>query len=96
MRVTYHWEAEQDVVEAVTFYWKRLKRSAVKFRESLRSAVDQILRTPDRFNAVRAGIQRCPLPRFPYDIHFSRLGTTIKILTVKHHSQHPEYGSNRS
>lgn len=95
MRVTYHWEAEQDVAEAVTYYRRRSKQSAVNFQESLRSAVGQILRAPDRFNEVRAGIQRCPLPRFPYDIHFSQLGETIKILAVKHHSQHPEYGSER-
>ncbi len=95
MRVTWHPQAEHEVVEAATFYNQRVPGLGAAFLDSVDAAVAGIVDDPRRFASVEEDIRRCRVKRFPYCIYFRCLTDTIRVLVVKHHSRHPDYWKPR-
>ncbi|MDZ7620497.1 MAG: type II toxin-antitoxin system RelE/ParE family toxin [Patescibacteria group bacterium] len=95
MQVTWHPEAESEVVEAAAFYNRRVPGLGADFLDSVDAAVARIVDDPSRFAGIEEDIRRCRVKRFPYCIYFRRLTDTIRILVVKHHSRAPAYWRSR-
>jgi hypothetical protein len=35
------------------------------------------------------------MPKFPYGLYYRIAGDEVRLLVVRHHSQHPDYGMGR-
>jgi plasmid stabilization system protein ParE len=89
--------ANRDVKRALDYY----KRSAgVKVAESfidqIESKVARILLSPESYQVVTKDLRCANLYRFPYQIVYRVASASlIKILSVRHHKQHPDFGLDR-
>ncbi len=95
MRLIYHPEAEAEVIEAARFYERRVPGLGGRFLDEFDAAVSEIDRAPDLWPMVRSGLHRHTMRRFPYAIYYRIEGDALRILVVKHHSRHPDYGKDR-
>ena len=95
MKVVYHPQAEAEVIEAARYYSDRLADLGSDFLDAIDSAVKSILADPFRLPVVEANVRRCLVKRFPYGVYYRIEGDTIRILVVRHHSRHPDYGKDR-
>ena len=91
MRVTWHPQAEDEMVEAARVYNRRVAGLGADFLDAVDAAIDQIASDPKRFPRVEGDIQRCRVKRFPYCVYFRCLPDTVRILVVNHHSRHPDH-----
>ena len=66
MRVTYHPEAEAEVIEAALFYDGRVPGLGGQFLDEFDAAVSEIDRSPRLWPAVRGDLHRHTMRRFPY------------------------------
>jgi toxin ParE1/3/4 len=95
MRITWHPEAEDELIKAAKFYNQRVAGLGVDFLDAVDSAVRHITRDPKLFPLLKSGIQRCRVTRFPYCLYFRCLPDAIRILVVMHHNRQPDYWQSR-
>jgi plasmid stabilization system protein ParE len=91
MRLTYHPDAEVEVVEAVLFYEERGPGLGDRFLRDFNAAVAEIQEAPGRWRVIEDGVRRFLMRRFPYGVYYRIEGDNLHILVVKHHSRHPDY-----
>jgi plasmid stabilization system protein ParE len=95
MRLTYHPEAEAEIVQAAEYYEKRVEGLGARFLSDLEATILRILEAPDRWQKVEADIRRCLMRRFPYGVYYRVWPAEVRILVLKHHSRHPDYWKGR-
>ena len=95
MNLIYHPAAEAEVVAAARFYEERIGGLGVQFLNEFDQSIATILEAPARWRIVKDDKRRYLLHRFPYGIYYRVVGDEVRILVVKHHSQHPDYGMGR-
>jgi toxin ParE1/3/4 len=95
MRITWHPDAEREVLESAAFYNQRVPGLGADFLDEIDVAVEKIVRDPDRFPVVEHDVRRCRATRFPYSIYFRRVPDGIRILVVIHHNRRPDYWKGR-
>ena len=95
MRLIFHPEAEAELIEAACFYEEQVNSLGEEFLDAVDLATDEICENPERWRVLEAGVRRYLMQRFPYALYFLIQPDQIQILTVKHHSQHPDYWLNR-
>jgi plasmid stabilization system protein ParE len=91
MRLTYHPDAEAELVEAARFYEGRVPGLGARFLREFDAAIASIQEAPERWRTVEEDIRRYLMHRFPYGIYYRVRGDELRILVVKHHSRHPDY-----
>ena len=74
---------------------KKSRDSGVQFLDEFGHTVGLILEAPLRWRIVAGEKRRCLMVRFPYGLYYRVSGDEIRLLVVKHHSQHPDYGMTR-
>lgn len=95
MRISYHPEAEAELLEAAQYYEEQLPGLGLRFLEEYETAVAMIVDAPDRWQTVESDVKRYIMRRFPYGIYYRIAGGTLRILVVKHHRRHPDYWKDR-
>lgn len=96
MRLTWHPEAEAEVIAAAQFYETQVRGLGADFLDEVDATVKRIGEAPERWRMLEAGIRRCLTRRFPYGIYYRAIPGEVRILVVKHHSRHPDHGKGRS
>jgi len=96
VKLIYHRAAETEIVEAARFYEQQVNGLGVQFLDEFEQCIAKIVETPERWRIVHGDKRRFLMPRFPYGIYYRIAGTEVRLLVVKHHSQHPEYGMGRA
>lgn len=96
MRVVYHPAAVEDLTEAAKFYDSHVSGLGTDFLEEVNHTVSRIANSPVRYATVRGNIRRCMLRRFPYGVYYRETNDEIRILVIKHHSRHPDFGLDRA
>ena len=91
MRLSYHPDAEAELLDAVAFYEERVRGLGDQFLHESKLAVSELAGSPERWPIVEADIRRRIMRRFPFAIYFRVLESEIRRLVVKHHSRHPDY-----
>ena len=61
-----------------------------------RAAEAEIVEAAGAMRIIHGDKRRYLMPRFPYGIYYRIAGTEVRLLVVKPHSQHPEYGMGRA
>jgi toxin ParE1/3/4 len=91
MGLIYHPDAEVEVIEAARFYEGRVSGLGDRFLREFDAAVSRIVEAPLRSPLIERDVRRFVMQRFAYAIHYRIEGEDLRILVVKHHSQHPDY-----
>jgi hypothetical protein len=88
MRLSYHPDAEAELLDAVQFYSRKVQGLGNRFLSDFDVAIQTIHEAPERWPMVEADVRR-------YGIYFRVDGDNLRILVVKHHSRHPDYWKYR-
>jgi toxin ParE1/3/4 len=96
VKLIYHPAAEAELIVAARFYEERVCGLGVQFLDEFEQSMAKILETPSRWRGVRGDKRRFLMPRFPYGLYYRVLGDELRLLVIKHHSQHPDYGMGRT
>jgi toxin ParE1/3/4 len=95
MKLIYHPGAEAEVVVAAKFYEQKVNGLGTQFLDEFDQSIALILEAPARWRIVKDEKRRYLMPRFPYGLYYRIVGDEVRILVLKHHSQHPDYGLKR-
>ena len=94
-RVEFHEAAIVELEAALTWYFERSERAALRFASEVERAVALIAKTPERFPADAGGTRRFLLQRFPFAVIYRDLPSVIQILAVAHGRRRPGYWKPR-
>lgn len=89
--------ANRDVRRALDYYKRAAGvKAAENFIDQIEAKVARILKNPESYQIVTKDLRCANLDRFPYQIVYRiASASTIRILSVRHHKQHPDFGLNR-
>ena len=88
--------ANRDVKRALDYYKSMAGvKVAENFIDQIESKVVRILRNPNSYRIVKNDLRCADLDRFPYQIVYRIGSASIRILSVRHHKQHPDFGLDR-
>lgn len=95
MRITYHPEAEAELVETAAFYDRRIRGLGDSFLRAFNVAIADVEKQPAFWPIVEGDVRYRSLRRFPYAIYYRHMGDEIRVLVIKHHKRHPDYWRHR-
>ena len=96
MRVEHHPEAAEDLNGATDRYNQRRAGLGDALRAEVYGAIERIAQIPHQYRVVEGEIRRCFVHRFPYSVLFRVVGSDlVRILAVRHHRQHQQFGLTR-
>ncbi|MBF2002311.1 MAG: type II toxin-antitoxin system RelE/ParE family toxin [Synechococcales cyanobacterium M58_A2018_015] len=94
--VVFHPLAEQELLDAATYYEEQKLGLGLEYLEEVEHAVNFLSRYPESGPEVRGSVRRLTLPKFPYSILYRLLeDDQIRILAVAHHKRRPQYWLDR-
>ncbi len=91
MRLIYHPDAEDELVEAARYYESRVATLGAQFLDEADRAVALILESPERWKIIDENVRSYLIPHFPYSVYYRDFPDRLHILALKHHSRHPDY-----
>jgi toxin ParE1/3/4 len=94
--VVFHPLAEQELVDAATYYEEQKLGLGLKYLKEVEHALRFFIRYPKAGSEVRVSIRRLVLPKFLYSLLYRVFeGDQIRILAIAHHRRRPQYWLNR-
>jgi len=90
MRLTYHPEAEAELVEAARYDEGRSPGLGDRFLQEFDGTVAAILAAPRLWPVVESDLRCRAMEHFPFGIYDRVLASELRILAVKHHSRYPD------
>ena len=96
MKLEYHPEAADDLNGATDHHNAIRAGLGETLRAEVYDAIERITRNPNQYRVVERKIRRCFVHRFPYSVLFRVVGSDlVRILAVRHHRQHQQFGLER-
>ena len=94
--VVFHSLAEQELLDAVTYYEEQRVGLGLEYLEEVEHTVSFLIRYPEAGSKVRGSVRRLTLPKFSYFLLYRTLeNDQIRILAVAHHKRRPQYWFDR-
>ena len=94
--VVFHPLAEQELLDAATYYKEQRVGLGLEYLEEVEHAVNFLTRYHEAGSKVRGSVRRLTLPKFPYSLLYRLLeNDQIRILAVAHHKRRPQYWFDR-
>jgi toxin ParE1/3/4 len=87
--------AEEDAAKAAVWYNHKSDGLGNEFLLVLDAKINEIQRSPNRFQVIYKNIRRALTSRFPYGIFFIVELDTIYILAILHTSRNPKILKDR-
>jgi len=95
MNVEYHPSTVSDLNTARHHYNKQLAGLGDAFRTEVYATIQRIRNDPSMYMETE-GTRRALLRRFPYSVIYRLMGEdTVRILLIRHHKRHPQFGMRR-
>jgi plasmid stabilization system protein ParE len=97
MRLTFHRLIQKDLRSALSYYQDAAgPRLANRFHDEFEGLVAAIEKNPKRFHGL-AGVplRRANFSSFPYHLLFRETADGVRVLVLRHHRRHPDYGLAR-
>ena len=95
IKVEFHPEAEQELIEAIRWYRERSNLAARAFATDIAASLRQIAAAPNRWTEVRPGEHRFILARFPFSILYRVRTNVVFVTAVAHQRRRPGYWRDR-
>jgi plasmid stabilization system protein ParE len=96
MKVILHPGAEQDIVDAATFYETEGSPAlANRFVKEVERVANLLASNPGLGTPRARGRRGFPTTGFPYTVVYEQVPTGIRVLVVKHDRRRPTLGSGR-
>ena len=97
MTVVFSSAADRDVKRALVFYLKEAGAEVAEdFIDRLEAKLVRIKTNPEMYRVVAKDLRSAELDRYPYSIVYRIVSKTlIRVTTVRHHKQHPDFGLRR-
>ncbi len=89
-------EAILELEEAIKFYEKKVFGLGLDLEFEVRQAFHTIIQNPKLFPEDQLKIRKLIINRFPFIIHYSIQGTTIRIWAIAHSKRKPGYWKKRT
>ena len=97
MKVTLHPDAEEDLVEAASFYEREGSPTlAARFVAEFKRVAQLLSEYPDIGSPRLNGRRGISMSLFPYTLIYRSDAKEVKILVVKHDRKRPGFGNRRS
>lgn len=81
--------ASADIVPAFDWYAGQRQELARRFLADLDGTIERISENPLIFPAVRAGVRRASMRRFPYGLFFRVFAEDIQVIACLHTRRNP-------
>jgi len=94
-KVIYTPEAEQDVVEAYSWYEAREPGLGEDFLRCVEACLFTVQRHPKLYPIVVDEFRRALVRRFPFEVFYEEAGDCITVYSVFHCSQDPQKWRSR-
>jgi toxin ParE1/3/4 len=95
VKYSFHPEALQEYITAVSYYADTSPRLAESFIKAIETGIESILTYPEAWQIVEEDVRRHLINRFPFGIYYSIESDVIMIYAVMHMSRHPDYWMSR-
>jgi len=97
MRRSFHPLVSRDLRNALSYYEAEAGPGvAGRFQDEFRSLAAAIEENPKRFHGVAgSNLRRANFRSFPYHLLFEETTDRLRIMVLRHHRRHPEYGTGR-
>ena len=96
MKVTLHPAAERDVSDAAEFYQREASAAlAARFVAEFKRVLSILANSPGLGRPIARGRRAFSLRVFPFAVIYRAGEKDIRILVVRHHRRHPNYGGVR-
>lgn len=95
MEMIYHPLVKRDAIEIGGYYAGISPRLAAECHDELQKILQKVAGNPLRFSLVGHGFRRANLRRFPYHVLYEVQEDQIRVMLVRHHKRHPQFGLER-
>jgi plasmid stabilization system protein ParE len=97
MRLTFNRLVHRDLRGALSHYDDAAgPQLARRFYDEFEDLLAAIQRNPKRFHGLPgSAYRRANFPSFPYHVLFRETADGARVLVLRHHRQHPDYGLGR-
>ena len=95
MNYSFHPEALEEYLDAVSYYADISPRLAWSFVKAIEAGIDDIVRYPKAWQSLEEDIRRHLIKRFPFGIYYCIEANGILIYAIMHMSRHPDYWKSR-
>ena len=87
--------AEDELVEAVSYYSQQSDGLGFDFAAEVRQTIDRIVEYPLAWPMLSRRTRRCRMRRFPHGIVCQQRGELILIVAIMHLRRHPDSWKDR-
>ncbi|HTY24870.1 MAG TPA: type II toxin-antitoxin system RelE/ParE family toxin [Desulfomonilaceae bacterium] len=95
MKHSFHPEALEEYLGAVSYYADISPQLAESFIKSFESGIEEIGIYPEAWRIVEEDVRRYLIKRFPFGIYYCIEGDRVMIYAVMHMSRDPKYWTSR-
>jgi plasmid stabilization system protein ParE len=96
MKLEFHPEAEEEFLEAVSYYEAQVPGLGERFDAELRTASALLLEYPEIGPLIDAELRKLVLDHFPYYLIYSISSEVVYIVAVAHERRKPGYWEARA
>ena len=96
MKLEFHPEAEQELIEAVLRYEGEVPGLGERFDAEVREATAVLLDYPEIGTTIDTELRKLVLDRFPYSLIYSLSPESVLVLAVAHERRPPGYWAERT
>lgn len=93
--LTFHEEAESEVMEAAQYYESRSIGLGASFLDIIEKTIEEVRKNPTAYQLISKEVRRKVLDRFPYSFLYVIEGDFIRVIAVAHQKRRPAYWRNR-
>jgi plasmid stabilization system protein ParE len=95
MRVEFHPEAEEELIEGSAFYDLRVPGLGSRLIDEVQQATGLLAKRPELGQRIDKVFRRMVLHRFPYSLIYSAEADRLWVVAVAHQSRRPGYWRDR-
>jgi plasmid stabilization system protein ParE len=92
---SFHPDALEEYLGAVSYYADTSSRLAESFIKFFESGIEEIGAYPEAWQIIQEDVRRYLIKRFPFGIYYCIEGDRLMIYAVMHMSRDPKYWKDR-
>jgi toxin ParE1/3/4 len=95
VRHEFHPEAARELADEVLYYKDRGRGLGNRFATEVRTAIQKILSTPERWRILEGDVRRCRVRVFPHAVLYTVERDYVLIIAIAHDKRRPGYWRHR-